>query len=126
MLIAPSVLFYGTGGVAFQRVSTSASCDGVTDPFGGGSWCAFTGIAKSQTISTVRTGWTVGGGVEAVITGNWLARGEVRYADYGNFKQTFFAGTGDDVVTSIHLSTYTALAGVSYKFGPPGAVVARY
>jgi opacity protein-like surface antigen len=125
MLIAPSVLFYGTGGVAFQQVSTSASCDGVLDAFGGGSWCAFTGIAKSQTFSTTRTGWTVGGGVEAVITGNWLARGEVRYADYGNFKQTFFAGTGDDVVTNFHLSTYTALAGVSYKFGP-NAVVAKY
>jgi opacity protein-like surface antigen len=123
MLIAPSVLFYGTGGVAFQQVSTSAACDGLVDPFGGISWCAFG--AKSQTFSTTRTGWTVGGGVEAVITGNWLARGEVRYADYGNFKQTFFAGTGDDVVTNFHLSTYTALAGVSYKFGP-NAVVARY
>ena len=125
MLIAPSVLFYGTGGVAFQQVSASASCDGVTDPFGGGSWCAFTGIAKSQTISTTRTGWTAGGGVEAMITANWLARAEVRYADYGNFKQTFFAGTGDDVVTNIHLSTYTAMAGVSYKFGP-NVVVAKY
>ena len=59
----------------------------------GDQWCGFTGIAKSQTISTTRTGWTVGGGVEAVVTGNWLARAEVRYADYGNFKQTFFAGT---------------------------------
>jgi opacity protein-like surface antigen len=128
MLIAPSVLFYGTGGVAFQQVSTSASCDAFSifgPGTGPGSWCGFSGIAKSQTFSTTRTGWTAGGGVEAVITGNWLGKVEVRYADYGRFARTFFAGTGDDVVSSFHLNTYTALAGVSYKFGP-SVVVAKY
>jgi opacity protein-like surface antigen len=119
-LIAPSVLLYGTAGVAFQQVSASATCDGSIN-----SWCRLTQIAKSQTFSTVRTGWTVGGGVETAISANWLAKAEVRYADFGTYNTTFFAGTGDDVVTSIHLKTYTALAGVAYKFGPT-TVVAKY
>lgn len=120
MLLAPTMLFYGTAGAAFQQISVSATCDGSPD-----SWCKFTGIAKSQTFSTVRTGWTAGIGLEGVLTGNWLGKVEVRYADFGHFNRTFFAGTGDDVVTSIHVQTVTALAGIAYKFGP-GVVVAKY
>jgi outer membrane immunogenic protein len=120
MLIAPSVLFYGAAGVAFQQASISATCDGSIN-----SQCQVSGVAKSQTFSTHRTGWTVGGGVEAMITSNWLGKVEVRYADFGRYNTTFFAGTGDDVVTTVHVQTYTALAGVSYKFGP-SAVVAKY
>jgi hypothetical protein len=52
-------------------------------------------------------------------------KAEVRYADFGRYNNTLFAGTGDDVVTSVHVQTVTALAGVSYKFGPT-AVVAEY
>jgi opacity protein-like surface antigen len=125
MLIAPNILFYGTGGVAFQRVSVSASCDGFFNVAAGEfeSWCF--GGPKSQSFNSVRAGWTVGGGLESVITGNWLGKVEVRYADFGNYKNTFFAGTGDDVVSNVRLQTYTAMAGVSYKFGPT-AVVAKY
>jgi opacity protein-like surface antigen len=118
MLIAPAVLFYGTAGVAFQQVSATASCDGSAN-----SVCVFG--AKSQTFSSTLTGWTVGGGIEGVISGNWLGRVEGRYADFGHYNNTFFAGTGDDVVTSIHVQTYTALAGITYKFGPD-AIVAKY
>jgi opacity protein-like surface antigen len=120
MVVAPSLMVYGTAGVAFQQVSESASCDGSSN-----SWCQFTGIAKSQTFSSTLTGWTVGGGVEGVISGNWLGKIEVRYADLGHLNNTFFAGTGDDVITSLHVQTYTALAGVAYKFSQ-GVVVAKY
>jgi outer membrane immunogenic protein len=143
MLVTPTILFYGTGGAAFQEVSVSASC-AATPAFSprGQSWCtkfqgaveggvlppAFggTGISKSETFSSVRTGWTVGVGVEGVLVGNWLAKFEARYADFGNYKNTFFAGTGDDVATSVRVQTVTAMAGVSYKFAPPGAVLAKY
>jgi outer membrane immunogenic protein len=118
MLVAPSLLFYGSAGAAFQRVSVSASCDNSFN-----SACFFG--AKSQTFSTVRTGWTAGAGLEGVLTGNWMGKVEVRYADFGRINNTFFAGTGDDIVTSVRVQTYTALAGIAYKFGP-GAVVAKY
>jgi opacity protein-like surface antigen len=125
MLIAPNILLYGTGGAAFQRVSVSASCDGFFNVGAGAfeSWC-FNG-PKSQTFSSIRAGWTVGGGLEGVIAGNWLGKVEVRYADFGSYNNAFFTGTGDDFVSSVRLQTYTALAGVSYKFGPT-VVVAKY
>jgi opacity protein-like surface antigen len=117
MLITPTILFYGTGGVAFQQVSVNATCDGSDN-----SWCA---AARNQTFSSVRAGWTAGLGIEGVVTGNWIGKFEARYADFGRYNNTFFAGTGDDVVTSVRVQTFTALAGVSYKFGP-GTVVAKY
>jgi outer membrane immunogenic protein len=119
MLITPTILFYGTGGAAFQQVRVSAVCDGDLDSF-----CT-TGNARNQSFSSVRAGWTLGLGIEAVLTGNWIGKAEVRYADFGRYNNTFFAGTGDDVVTSVRVQTLTALAGVSYKFGPT-AVVAKY
>lgn len=130
MLVTPTVLFYATGGAALQRASVSAACDAsfvFPPPLVQGSWCSVGGasrIAKSQTFSSDRLGWTVGVGIEGVLTGNWLGKVEARYADFGNYKNTFFAGTGDDVVTNVHIQTFTALAGVSYKFGP-GFVGAR-
>jgi opacity protein-like surface antigen len=123
MLITPTILFYGTGGVAFQQVSVSATC---TDDGNFDSWCGFPPINKSQTFKSTRTGWTAGLGIEAVLSGNWIGKAEVRYADLGNVNNTFFAGTGDDFTTTVRLQTVTALAGVSYKFGAPGVVVAKY
>jgi opacity protein-like surface antigen len=120
MLVTPTILFYGTGGVAFQEVSVNATC---TNSASDNSWCVFGD--KSQTFATTRVGWTAGLGIEAEVYGNWIGKAEVRYADFGHFNNTFFAGTGDDVVTSVHVQTVTALAGVSYKFGPD-FVVARY
>jgi hypothetical protein len=40
-------------------------------------------------------------------------------------RNTFFAQTVDAVATTVRVQTVTALAGVSYKFGPI-VVVARY
>ena len=65
---ADSVLFYGTGGVAFGNLSHTYTNQ-------------LTGIA--ETTSSMRTGWTVGAGVEYAVTQNMLLRAEYRYTDYG-------------------------------------------
>jgi opacity protein-like surface antigen len=117
MLITPTILFYGTGGAAFQQVSVSATCDGSIN-----SWCI---APRNQTNSTTRVGLTAGLGIEAVLASNWIGKVEARYADFGRYNTTFFAGTLDEVATSIHVQTFTALAGVAYKFGPT-VVVAKY
>ena len=122
MLVTPTILFYGTAGAAFQQVSVSAACDA---DINFNSWCSFSGIAKNQTNTSVRAGWTAGVGIEGVLTGNWLGKVEGRYADFGHYNSALFAGTGDEVVTRVRIQTFTALAGVSYKFGPT-AVVAKY
>jgi outer membrane immunogenic protein len=116
-----ALLIYATGGVTFQDVKASASCDGSIDSF-----CFFGPHAES--FSTLRTGWTIGGGAEAVLWRNWLGRIEYRFADYGDFGHTFFAGTGDDVVANFKVRTHTLLTGLAYKFdwAAPTPVVAKY
>jgi opacity protein-like surface antigen len=118
MLVTPTILFYGTGGVAFQQITASANCDGTVD-----SWCI---IPRTQSISTVRAGWTAGLGIEGVLVDNWIGKVEGRYADFGRYRNTFFAGTIDEVVMDHRVQTFTAMAGVSYKFGPTSAIVAKY
>ncbi|WP_264598644.1 outer membrane beta-barrel protein [Rhodoblastus acidophilus] len=120
VLVTPAVLVYGTGGAAFQQVSVSANCNGSP-----ASWCV--GGPRTQTFTSVRLGWTAGLGVEALLTGNWVGKAEARYADYGNYANKFFAGTTDEVTSSVRPQTLTGLIGVSYKFGTePAAVVAKY
>ena len=122
-LSTPNVLAYGTGGVAFQQVSVGATCNATIASF---CSAAFTdGVARSETASTVKTGWTVGGGLEGVLTGNWLGKLEFRYADLGRYSHTFFAGTLDEVDTDVRLQTYTFLAGIGYKFNGTGGLVAQ-
>jgi opacity protein-like surface antigen len=112
-LATPTILVYGTAGVAFQDVSFGGSCAGVITLGVGGS-CFFG--PESQMFSAVRTGWTAGAGVEGVLTGNWLGKLEFRYSDFGRYSNTLFAGTGDDVTANIHVQTYKFLAGLGYKF----------
>jgi opacity protein-like surface antigen len=120
-LSTPNVLVYGTGGVAFQKISISATCNATITSF-----CSFgDGVARSETASTVKTGWTVGGGLEGVLTGNWLGKIEFRYADLGHYNRALFAGTLDEVDTDVRLQTYTFLAGIGYKFNGAGRFVAQ-
>jgi outer membrane immunogenic protein len=109
-LIMPTFLLYATGGAAWQHVDINASCNGSPT---NDSWCV---AVRNESASAVQTGWTVGGGIEAAIWGNWLARVEYRYADFGDINHTFFAGTVDQVVTSVSLKTHTILGGLAYKF----------
>ena len=120
-LFTPNVLVYGTGGVAFQKVSVGAACDASISSF-----CSFgDGVARSETASTIKTGWTVGGGLEGVLTGNWLGKLDFRYADLGHYDHALFAGTLDEVDTDVRLQTYTFLAGIGYKFNGTGSLTAR-
>jgi outer membrane immunogenic protein len=108
-LVMPSVLVYGTGGVAFQRLSTTLACNGATSPA-----CLFN---HSETQSNTLVGYTVGGGLEWMIARNWLLRGEYRYSNFGNQKSTFFGNSGDlEVSTNQKVSTQIATGGIAYFF----------
>jgi outer membrane immunogenic protein len=79
----PSVLVYGTGGLAYGGVNSSttigqvwtgnASVATVNGPYGS--------VASS---SQTRVGWTVGAGAEWMITGKWSAKLEYLYYDLGS------------------------------------------
>lgn len=110
-LIAPTWMIYATGGVAWQQFELSAVC-GL-----GGPWCT---ANRSESTSWTRVGWTVGGGVETMLWGNWLARAEYRYADFGTVTHSFFTSAPfDTVAMSEPLRTHTATVGLAYKFGGP-------
>lgn len=123
VLASPNALFYATGGVAFASTRYGITCPGV---YPAGSWCT---AARSEFQSPMRTGWTIGAGVDAMLSDpSWLVRAEYRYSDYGSITRTFFSGVaGDAVTTRIALRTHTFSLGLSYKFGEkPAPLVARY
>lgn len=92
-------LLYVTGGVAFANVNEH-------DEVGG--------VGTSNDNSATRTGWTLGGGVDYAFTGNWIARIEYRYADFGKFS---YNPPVFGAVTETHKITENAVrVGLAYKF----------
>jgi outer membrane immunogenic protein len=65
-------LIYGTGGLAVGKISTDYVLG-----FNGGPQVLFSD-------DVTRTGWVVGGGVEAFVTRNWTVKGEYLYMDLGD------------------------------------------
>jgi outer membrane immunogenic protein len=125
-LITPDVLLYGTGGVAFQNFTNSATCQtSVPDPL-----CNINPATtfSTATNSSTRTGWTVGAGVDARIFGNWMLRAEYRYSGFGTWNNALLlepAGPVSTTVnTSLKINTQIGMIGIAYKFGGP--VVAKY
>jgi outer membrane immunogenic protein len=117
MLVTPATMLYGLGGASWIDVESNTNCTGTA-----GSFC---GVARNQTNSTTRTGWTAGAGLETMLAGNWLARVEYRFADYGKIDNTFFAGTASAISLREELQTHTAKVGLAYKFGG-GPLYAKY
>jgi outer membrane immunogenic protein len=143
-LAAPNVLVYATGGAAWTRVDTTSNCGAPQPGPGGGAignctntLALFGGNSETPAtigFSTSRTGWTLGGGVEAALWSNWILRAEYRYADFGTFSATDVrtcaapcvlgpAGVNPAAVFTdtydVHLRTHMANFGIAYKFGDP-------
>jgi outer membrane immunogenic protein len=99
-------LAYVTGGAAYG----GANGTGVTTLPGVGTIT----VSKSST----QTGWTVGGGIEAFLTGNWTWKVEYLYMDLGTLSarvsDPFFAGA--TVGGSDHFTDNILRAGVNMHF----------
>jgi outer membrane immunogenic protein len=125
ILVTPTVLLYGTGGLAYGDVKTGGSVTG-NNVLGVPITVAFPGT------SSVRTGWTAGAGVEGQISGNWTAKLEYLYMDLGTVSAGPIALTGILVPVrttaaaaySSHFTDNILRAGVNYHFSGP--VVAKY
>jgi outer membrane immunogenic protein len=116
-LVTPSFLVYATGGVAWQKVETTSVC-------GASFSCNPGGFGPSViTDSKTKTGWTIGGGLETMLSSHWFARAEYRYADFGTVTNTDtrICCGGIPIVTqvatyNVELQTHTATFGLAYKF----------
>ncbi|MEF3366003.1 outer membrane beta-barrel protein [Methylocystis sp. 9N] len=136
-LFTPTLLIYGTGGLAYGGVNVNSSIwqQFTVNPLGNVGNPYF----SAGTFSDTRVGWTAGGGVEWMFWPNWSAKVEYLYYDLGNvtFSQGVLANanTGPGVglftavapVTRTRFSGNIVRAGLNYHFNwgaPP--VVAKY
>jgi outer membrane immunogenic protein len=75
---------------------------------------AFGGINACENVTCnrdTRAGWTVGGGVEAKLVGNWSVKAEYLYVDLGNHGSYFFI-----VPHTVDLTENIGRLGLNYKF----------
>jgi outer membrane immunogenic protein len=135
-LFTPTLLVYGTGGLAYGGVSSSTSMF-QTDTLAttGCTFCNpyFTAGSYSDT----RVGWTAGGGLEWMFWPNWSAKVEYLYYDLGRVSYamsplvSFFNGGAPAWAAIAQSSTRfngnIVRAGVNYHFNWGAApVVAKY
>ena len=90
-LPAPTLLVYGTGGLAYSEVSASTSVSQSDSSIG------FTGSGTGgDGFAELVTGWTAGGGVEWMFTQNWSFKVEYLHYDLGT---TGFSWVAHDTTT---------------------------
>jgi outer membrane immunogenic protein len=100
---------------------------------GGAAWAhdkySIATYANTWTASETRTGWTVGGGLEWAFAGNWSAKLEYDYYDFGRKDLTFnVIGPGiftNSSVESIKQQIHTVKLGINWHFNT-APVTARY
>jgi outer membrane immunogenic protein len=118
---ANGTLWYATGGAAWGRVEQTLTLTGTPGFFAGGA------TTSAASFSHDRIGWTVGGGVEAPLGGNWSAKAEYLYVDLGSVSNSFSSALGAGLVpatTQTTTSSYTirdhiVRLGLNYRFGAP-------
>jgi outer membrane immunogenic protein len=110
-------LLYVTGGLAYGEIKSTGTIT-TTTAFPGGPVLA--AAAATSSINSTRAGWTVGGGVEGVISGPWTAKIEYLYMDFGRFNNTFL-GIGPSfpaIATSSHVTDNILRVGLNYRIPP--------
>jgi outer membrane immunogenic protein len=122
VLITPTTLLYGTGGVAFGgvKVSGSGAANISLTACIVGIGCIPTGTASGMfafSQSTTRTGWTLGGGVEGALAGNWTWKAEYLYLSLGSESGSVADNFGGTASWNAKFTDNIVRAGLDYKFG---------
>jgi outer membrane immunogenic protein len=121
-LVTPSILLYATGGLAYGSIKSSGTLSSV-NAFGAP-------IAAAFSNTKTNAGWTIGGGIEGHLGGNWTGKLEYLYLDLGTVTNqvtllTIPPAFGIGANVSSRITDHVIRAGINYHF-PPGPVVARY
>jgi outer membrane immunogenic protein len=114
-------LLYATGGLAYAQIEHTLSDDCVgcgNSPFNLGQF--------TQSNRDMKTGWTVGGGMEFLHGPHWRLRAEALYFDLGSDTHTYVvvapAGTAT-AVAKWNDQFWVVRLGLSYAFGASDAGV---
>jgi opacity protein-like surface antigen len=110
--VTPDVIAYVTGGLAVAEVMTAGTVFG----FDGDGNPVNTIVSSHNT----KAGWTVGGGIEGRLVGNWTAKIEYLYLDLGTV--TTIPAPAPNSTTAVafnsRITDNILRVGVNYKFDP--------
>ena len=110
-LVSDRALLYATGGLAYGSVDHGASAV-LQTPFG------IAGSAIGNT-SDVKTGWTLGAGMEYALLPNITLKAEYLYVDLGNIGSSYTAnilGTNISFASNQDLSYHFVRGGLNVRF----------
>jgi iron complex outermembrane receptor protein len=109
-IVTPGAVAYVTGGVAVGEVMTAGTVFG----FDGDGNPVNTIVSSHNT----KAGWTVGGGLEARLFGNWTGKLEYLYLDLGSITTVPTPAPGAMVVAAFNsrVTDNVVRLGVNYKF----------
>jgi len=134
-LVTPTLLLYGTGGVAYGHIRTTSVISTAVAGVPAGAVIPGVSVFDDRRL---KAGWTAGGGLEWMFLPNWSVKAEALYYDLGRttFTQNFtqllpplgIALSNTGTRTSFTNTGVIARAGLNYHFswGAPAPVVARY
>ena len=108
--VTPGALAYVTGGLAVGEIMTAGTVFG----FDGDGNPVNTIVSSHNT----KAGWTVGGGIEGRLAGNWTARLEYLYLDLGTVSTVPTPAANATVATAFNsrVTDNIVRAGLNYKF----------
>ena len=110
--VTPTILAYVTGGLAVGGISTDGTIVSLT-----GNGLTTVGIFGDD---ETNWGWTIGAGIEAVLSGNWTAKLEYLYIDFGSVSTVGFnltSGPPLRVVFDSDIDDHILRVGLNYRFG---------
>jgi|SRR5580704_9679388 len=104
---ASNWLFFATGGVAFTTLNGNFAFSDTFAP-----------ASEAVSFSNNKTGYTVGGGVEAGLWGRWSAKAEYLYVNFSAVSATGFLVNAptQSLSHSIDLKANIARVGLNYRF----------
>jgi len=123
-LFSPTVLGFVTGGLAYGEINSTGAVSGtnITGPQGTNT-VILTPVAASFGDRNTRAGWTIGAGLEGMISGGWTAKIEYLYIDLGTISGSFItpiaapSGAPVTVRYSSHITDNILRVGLNYRFG---------
>jgi outer membrane immunogenic protein len=114
-------LVYGTGGVAFGGNNNNSPNTIL------GSVAGVPTFFTANNGNNMRVGYAVGAGVEYAFTPNWSVKVEYLFADLGRNNRTYLAPGGlSGFTVNNREQDHIIRAGLNYRFGWAGPVLARY
>ncbi len=119
--ITPTAMIYGTGGLAVGRVNVADTVNS-TNYVGSIFFPTTAAVADQLSTDTTKTGWTIGGGIEARLWGNWTGKIEYLYLDLGTVSGSFItpivapSGSFLAATFSSHVTDNILRLGINYEF----------